>query len=256
MQSNLAILAARKSNWLLLYAANNINQGLIRRGLASGPGASRRTADPESYSYPGEQDVEPAVPSGDPEGTSNVAEPKPAKEVKNTDFKSKRVEDETNPLKPPKTPYPSSSQRVQSSGASNPAVPNLQQKRQKSNLPPILESVSCAGLDGSPLPDDKEMEQREETEQERDNKEYFKTHKASPLSEIEFADTRKPISRATDGTAYAGSSADVIVWLPEQLDTADDTLRRAAEIFRENAARGDPTLPHSRVLRELRGEWF
>ncbi|XWS76618.1 hypothetical protein CRYUN_Cryun01aG0192300 [Craigia yunnanensis] len=33
-----------------------------------------------------------------------------------------------------------------------------------------------------------------------DNKEYYRHRNASPLSEIKVADTRKPTTRATDGT--------------------------------------------------------
>lgn len=85
--------------------------------------------------------------------------------------------------------------------------------------------------------------------------EYFKHHKASPLSEIEVADTRKPITRATDGTAggYFGGDS-VITWRPEQFDTAEESLLRATKMWKESAARGVPEWPHSRRLRELRGE--
>ena len=119
--------------------------------------------------------------------------------------------------------------------------------------------MSCAGLDGSPWPNDEGREWRKErAEQEEDDKEYFKHHKASPLSEIKLVDTRKPIRRATDGTATDDYDArrDVIRWRPEQLDTAEEALRRAAEIFKQNAMRGDPDAPHSRVLMDLRGEDF
>ncbi|KAK8497550.1 hypothetical protein V6N13_002954 [Hibiscus sabdariffa] len=62
-------------------------------------------------------------------------------------------------------------------------------------------------------------------EQTKDDKEYFRDHKTSPLSEIEVADTRKPIMRATDGTATEAkqNSGDVIGWKPEQLLTAEET---------------------------------
>ncbi|KAE8723204.1 GATA transcription factor 16-like isoform X1 [Hibiscus syriacus] len=93
----------------------------------------------------------------------------------------------------------------------------------------------------------------QEREQTKDDKEYFRDHKASPLSEIEVADTRKPITRATD-TKHSGG--DVIGWKPVQLLTAEETLLRASEIWKENAMRGIPELPHSRRLSEPRGEWF
>jgi len=40
------------------------------------------------------------------------------------------------------------------------------------------------------------------------------------------------------------------------METAEETLMRAAEMWRERAMRGDPDAPHSRVLRALRGEDF
>lgn len=137
-----------------------------------------------------------------------------------------------------------------------PLNPHIQQKRQSSTKAEALGEVICAAVDGTPLSNDIENEQRDKHEKVESDKEYFGHNKASPLSEIEMADTRKPITRATDGTADAVGS-DVIGWRPEQLDTAEEALRRGAEIFRQNAMCGDPEVfPHSRVLRELRGEWF
>lgn len=166
---------------------------------------------------------------------------------------------ETGPLKPPRTPY-ASSPRLESSGGLNPPPdPIIQQKRSHATTS-CLDEVNCAGLDGTPWPKDKEEEQRDREEELEDYREYYKHHKASPLSEIKVVETRKPITRATDGTADANEDydlgSDVIGWRPQQLDTAEEALRRAVEIFRQNAMRGDPDLPHSRVLRELRGEWF
>lgn len=96
-------------------------------------------------------------------------------------------------------------------------------------------------------------------EQVRDNKEYFKHHKASPLSEIEIADTRKPISQATDGggvedyvTIIDGSK--VKLFSEEQQDTVHDSLQRAMDMYRSNAMRGDPESPHGKILRQMRGE--
>ncbi|CAK9185808.1 unnamed protein product [Ilex paraguariensis] len=114
-----------------------------------------------------------------------------------------------------------------------------------------VEDISCAGLDGTPWPEDIRK-------QEEDDKEYFKHHKASPLSAVEVVDTRKPITRATDGTVESygigEAGGGVIRWRPEQLDTAEEALRRAVEIWRQNVMRGDPDSPHGRVLRLLRGE--
>lgn len=120
----------------------------------------------------------------------------------------------------------------------------------------MIDDVSCVGFDGGPAPEEKDGRRTGREEEEEDEREYYKHHKASPLAEIEFADTRKPITRATDGTAYDGGGKDVIGWLPEQVDTAEDSLRRATEIWKQNAVRGDPDAPQSRVLRALRGEQF
>ncbi|CAA2963868.1 Hypothetical predicted protein [Olea europaea subsp. europaea] len=157
------------------------------------------------------------------------------------------------PYVAPKSPT-DSSPKLESTGVNERIDPIAHQKRRNSST---IEDLNCAGLDGSPWPEDR-REQREE--QIEDDREYFKHHKASSLSEIEVADTRKPITRATDGTVqnytvgYGGEG--LVLWQPEQIDTAEDSLRRAMEIFRENATRGDPDSPHGRVLRALRGEYW
>jgi len=53
---------------------------------------------------------------------------------------------------------------------------------------------------------------------------------------VEFADTRKPITRATDGNA-----TDRYTDVPGKLveDTVDDSLARAEAMFREAAVRGN-----------------
>ncbi|KAG0532245.1 hypothetical protein BDA96_02G185400 [Sorghum bicolor] len=73
-------------------------------------------------------------------------------------------------------------------------------------------------------------------------------HKPSPLAEVEFADTRKPITRATDGNA-TDRYTDVLGRLVG--DTVDDSLARAEAMFREAATRGNPEWPHSRALAEM-----
>lgn len=166
---------------------------------------------------------------------------------------------ETGPLVPPGTPY-GSLPRLESAGLSQASNPITQQKRSHSHSHATsLEKVSCAGLDGTPWPEEIEKKQSDRERQAEDDREYYKHHKASPLSEIKMVDMRKPITRLTDGTANASKfevGGDVIGWRPEQLDTAEEALLRAVRIWRQNAMRGDPDLPHGRVLRELRGEWF
>ncbi|CAM8965949.1 unnamed protein product [Rhodiola kirilowii] len=167
-----------------------------------------------------------------------------------------------NPTKPAEVKpviktTPLSSPKLESTPVNNqPINPKTQRKRTNNTV--TLEVVSCVGIDGFPSPgsdDGRDGRERDRKEQELDDKEYFKHHKASPLSEIEIADTRKPVTRATD-SKYSSGDGGIITWLPEQLVSADETLRRAYEIFKQNAMRGDPNSPHGRRLRELRGEWW
>ncbi|OIW13384.1 hypothetical protein TanjilG_16493 [Lupinus angustifolius] len=253
MQSRLAY-GARRTSYVLFSSPNRFTIG---RGFCSGsrsktadpaihsgeleagpdvhrkpPQGSSQTADPAIHS--GELEAGPDVHRAPPQGTNNNAG---AGNISTINSKGENLETEATP-------------KIKSTGVNQRLDPNLQQKRNEGTT--CLENVSCAGLDGTPWPNDKEKEHRIQEEQIEDNREYYQHHKASPLSELEFADTRKPISRATDEPP----SDDVIGWLPEQLDTAEETLRRATEIWRENAMRGDPDAPHSRVLRNLRGEEF
>ncbi|KAI3829562.1 hypothetical protein L1987_03688 [Smallanthus sonchifolius] len=153
-------------------------------------------------------------------------------------------------VRPKTVPSNFSSSKLQTPGVNTPIDPHIQQKRTQSTKP--KEELSCAGLDGSPWP---EEESASRDEQEEDDKEYFKDHKASPLSKIEMGDTRKPLEKVAHATAggYFGDEK-VMTWMPEQVDTAEESLLRATEMFREAAARGVPEWPHSRRLRELRGE--
>ncbi|KAI5680501.1 hypothetical protein M9H77_01728 [Catharanthus roseus] len=197
--------------------------------------------------------ADPAIHAVNPEEKDDASEA--AKAATNSDHKAGKQED---PYVPPKSPYPSaSSPKVQSTGVNQQTEPINQQKRRASSV--TISDVSCVGLDGSPWPEDRRDRREERKEQEEDDKEYFEHHKASPLSEMEMAETRKPITMATDGTGggYFGDyGGGVMLWRPEQLDTAEDSLRRAMEIWRQNAMRGDPNSPHGRVLRTLRGEFW
>ncbi|XP_044964341.1 uncharacterized protein LOC123424732 [Hordeum vulgare subsp. vulgare] len=111
------------------------------------------------------------------------------------------------------------------------------QKRRWSSAP--------AGSDplGDATPGDEEAAARKVREEDR---EYYRTHKPSPLAEVEFADTRKPVTRATDGGAEDRLEHDVPGSMVE--DTADASLARAEAMFREAASRGNPAWPHSRAL--------
>uniref|UniRef100_A0A1J3EQV5 Uncharacterized protein n=2 Tax=Noccaea caerulescens TaxID=107243 RepID=A0A1J3EQV5_NOCCA len=184
----------------------------------------------------------------------DVANPKTAAEEIVDEIPRPSLEEQ--PLIPPKSPR-ATAHKLESTPVGHPSEPNFQQRRRRSATA-SRDSGSCAGLDGSPWPRDEgeAEEQRRRKDETESDKEFYRHHKASPLSEIEFADTRKPITQATDGTAYAAGK-DVVKWLPEQLDTAEEALRKATMIFKRNAERGDPeTFPHSRILREMRGEWF
>lgn len=178
-----------------------------------------------------------------------------------TKTENKDEQTQLQPQKVLKTNGPLSSPKLVTTPVGHPINPKMHQKRSNSTVP--LDQFSCVGIDGFPATPDAENgrkdRERDRKEQELDDKEYFKHHKASPLSELQIADTRKPLTRVTDGTAdskYNYGSEGVITWLPEQMVSADETLRRAAEIFKQNAMRGDPESSHGRRLRELRGEWW
>ncbi|XP_057800223.1 uncharacterized protein LOC131015815 [Salvia miltiorrhiza] len=215
MQSRFAVTAAKFNH--ALFPARRI------RSCAS---TSGRTADPAEHAVD-EEDVYPTDAMQD--------------EKRRRPPKHEPTSKDNETYSPPKSPTETAA-KLESSGVGPRTDPIGQQKRR-----------SCAGIGSSPWPaKEDEVDRRAQgEEQERDNKEYFEHHKASPLSEIEVCDTRKPVSQATDGTAQ---SETVGGWRPEQLDTAEDSLRRAVEIFRMNAMRGDPNSPHGRVLRQLRGE--
>ncbi|OAY48729.1 uncharacterized protein LOC110615117 [Manihot esculenta] len=239
-QPRLAATATRF--YRALYLAHNQAR---QRGFAAA--SSGRSADPAVYSEDRDHELKPAVPSGKHEETRNLYEPDSTKRETETEAQYKPTK-ETQPSAQPR-PLHVSSPRHESNGVNRPVEPQIQQKRQ--NSPVILEEISCAGLDGTPWPMEKG------TQVQGNDNDYYRHHKASPLSEIKFADTRKPITRATDGTAYdSGMGRDVIGWRPEQLYTAEETLEMAQRTWRENAMRGDPDSPHGRVLRVLRGEWF
>ncbi|KAH0638109.1 hypothetical protein KY289_038024 [Solanum tuberosum] len=232
MQTRLAISSSTKLH-RLLYAQS--------QKYKSSTGG--RTADPAIHSGPLEGD--------DLEESVKVAE----NEKKQPNIKSGNAKDA---FVPPKSAI-GSSQKIESTGVNQPIDPLTQQKRQKSSNATdetSLKDVSCAGLDGSPWPD----ESKSRGEKFEDDKEYFSHHKPSPLAEMEMADTRKPITQATDAPAddgialYPAPWGGMMVWRPEQLDTAEEALLRAVEIWKMNAMRGDPDSPQGRILRKLRGE--
>ncbi|KAK7284605.1 hypothetical protein RJT34_19354 [Clitoria ternatea] len=225
MQSRLAE-AARRSSASFLSPTS-------LRGFCS---ATRsRTADPDIHS--GELEAGPTVHRGQPQGVSR------SENNKYSETERKVDEGFVSSSKSPCEPSP----KLKSTGVNQRLDPSIQQKRKQGTV--SFEGVSCVGLDGTPWPEDK-------NKGKDDNREYYKHHKASPLSELEFADTRKPVTRASNKTVDSGRGGDVVGWLPEQLETAEETLLRAAEMWRQRAMRGDPDAPHSRVLRALRGEDF
>ncbi|KAM7501184.1 hypothetical protein LguiB_000088 [Lonicera macranthoides] len=227
MQSRF-VTTATAFNRLLFFSNKS-----MRRGFASA--STGRTADPPVHSGP-IYDIE-------------------AGGAKKSDLAQEETEHKQR-LVPPKLPH-ASSPRLEHTAVNHPVEPTTQQKRRKSSRN-VIEEVSCAGLDGSPWPEedkDNDME-KQRGEHEEDDKEYFKDHKASPLSMIELADTRKPLQKAMDRTPYSGFAdygERVVVWRPEQIDTAEEALLRAARIWKERAMSGDPDFPPSRVLRELKG---
>ncbi|KAK2649575.1 hypothetical protein Ddye_017064 [Dipteronia dyeriana] len=247
MQSRLATTATR---FLWVLSSLQKQQVLQRNFVPAAANSTGRTADS-------------TIHSGEHHGAEKVTGSEAVGHQTETEDKlSNDIETEPRP-KPPRI----TSQRLQSIGLNHPLNPNFQQKRRKATTTTattsttaaaVLEDVSCVGLDGTPFPGDRESEKRDENEKVEDDREYYKHRKPSSLSEMEMADTRKPITQATSDPGYgAVAEKDVIGWKPEQLVCAEETLMRAAEFWRQNAMRGDPdTFPHSMVLRELRGEWF
>ncbi|KAM3326425.1 hypothetical protein P3S67_001551 [Capsicum chacoense] len=241
MQTRLAISSATKLHKLLF--AQQSQKYFPYRSFSSSTGG--RTADPALHSGPLEgDDLEESVKFA--ENERNQPNIKPGKD--------------SDTFVPPKSPL-GSSQKIESTGVHQPIDPLTQQKRQKSSnatSDTSFKDINCAGMDGTPWPD----EAKDKGAQFEDDKEYFKHHKPSPLAEMEMADTRKPITQATDAPApdgiplYPAPDGGVMVWRPEQLDTAEEALLRAVEIWKQNAMRGDPDSPQGRILRKLRGEYW
>lgn len=159
---------------------------------------------------------------------------------------------------PPFAPSP----KLESHEVVPPGPPSFQQKRRLSHQPDptaVLTSVPCVGADGTPLGgeagvglQDQRRYEQEEQQQEEDYKAYYQHRKPSPLSEIKFVDTRKPITRATDGGASDDVEWDIGRGVMVK-ETVDEALARAEAMFRERAMAGNPDLPHSRVLRRMLG---
>ncbi|KAK3020577.1 hypothetical protein RJ639_046927 [Escallonia herrerae] len=251
----------------LASTAKRINQAFLfrpLRRLASVPSPTNKPADPVIYAeepepaaapLPTGKAADPAIYAENPDEhepfLEGIGQERPENSASTVQSNQKDNRVEATMI--PHALFP----KLESTGVNRPAEPITQQKRYNS-VTLKVEDVSCAGLDGSPWPEDGTDLREQNEEQQGDDREYFKHHKASPLSEIEVADTRKPITRATDESADSYFEREygerAVLWRPEQIDTAEDSLRRAMEIWRESATRGIPDAPHSRVLRELRSE--
>lgn len=246
MQSRLAIASITKSNRVLISIPWN------------------RAPPSRLVTIPTGKAADPAIHAVNPEETNDASEA--AKAAPTFDTIGSDGGDDPHQMPKPLHPSSASSPKIYSTGVKQSKEPITQQKRRASstNAPPSSSSlssdVSCAGLDGFPWPEDRKDRREERKDQEEEDKEYYEHHKASPLSEIEIVDSRKPITKATDGTADSKFSdygtEGILLWRPEQIDTAEDSLRRAMEIWEQNATRGDPDSPHGRVLRALRGEYW
>ncbi|CAL9047222.1 unnamed protein product [Musa banksii] len=135
-----------------------------------------------------------AVHSEDPQGDDAEEAAKAAAAEENLRKERKEEDTELPHSLSDKIPPFAPSPKLQSHEVVPPGAPSLQQKRRLSHQPEpvVFADVSCVGRDGTPL-------HREQQKEEED----YKHHKPSPLAEIEFADTRKPITRATDsGASY------------------------------------------------------
>ncbi|OAY68623.1 hypothetical protein ACMD2_23631 [Ananas comosus] len=116
-------------------------------------------------------------------------------------------------------------------------------KLESREVPPPAEA-SGVGVDGTALRHGRAGGGGKEEEEAAvaELRECYKSHKPPPLSGVEVADTRKPITQAaSDGPGGEGRGvmAD---------ETVDDTLRRAERMFRAAAERGNPAWPHSWAL--------
>ncbi|KAF3795717.1 hypothetical protein EJ110_NYTH04392 [Nymphaea thermarum] len=156
---------------------------------------------------------------------------------------------EETPIAP--TP-PLRSPSLKHTEASPPIGPSLQQKRSLHTIDRrVLDEAVCAGLDGSPPKGAAESNQ-EHDENGDEHPDTLLKQKPSPLSEIEFADTRFPISQALDSEVTKEPIEEVVGFTEEQLDTAEEALLRGQRLFDEAKSRGgDPDFPPSRVLRTL-----
>ncbi|XP_068664255.1 uncharacterized protein [Aristolochia californica] len=202
---------------------------------AASTGTRIGTADPAIHSHdPTDEELEQAERAA-------TAEKEP--------LKTRTIEDNQPTAPHPTTPY-ASSPKLESTVVGSKVDPSFQQKRPCHRSAEPIEDAICVGVDGTPFSGPEKLP-------EDDYREYFKDHGPSPISEIEVADTRKPINQATDGSVYEDEiNYDVVGWKEEQIDSAEEALRRAEKIFRQRAEEGVPDWPQSRVLRVLRRECF
>ncbi|XP_010911672.2 uncharacterized protein [Elaeis guineensis] len=177
-----------------------------------------------------------AVHSQDPQGDDAEEAPKAAAAAEERERRERQQDIKTPPTIdniPPFAPSP----KLESHEVGRPGDPSFQQKRRWSHAAApgcvLIEDATCVGVDGSPLAGGFEAQVKEE---EEEYAAYYKEHKPSPLSEIEFVDTRKPISQAWDG----GASDDVGMGVMVE-DTVDAALQRAEAMFQAARERGTPT---------------
>jgi hypothetical protein len=191
---------------------------------------------------------DPAVHSGEPPSDDYADRPpkfsgaeeatKGADDDKHTSPTTPRPSESSSTTTKERVPPFGPSGKLGSQELADPAAGStFTQKRHRSSAP--------AGSDplGDATPGDEEAAARKVREEDR---EYYRTHKPSPLAEVEFADTRKPLTRYTDGGAEDRMEHDVEGTMVR--DTADASLARAEAMFREAASRGNPEWPHSRAL--------
>ncbi|XP_072984317.1 uncharacterized protein [Typha latifolia] len=200
---------------------------------------------------------DPAVHSGEPPEDSY-----PDKPAKFSGAEAHQQKDQNAPPSPSTPPLPttkdakenaspfSPSQKLESHEVIPPDAASFQQKRRRLSHVAALDDVSCVGADGSSLT--RVGASVEEVDDDvEEYRRYYEDHKPSPLSEIEMADTRKPITRSTDGSASDRAMAGEEGMGVMAEETMDDALARAESMFREKAQRGDPEWPHSRALARM-----
>ncbi|OAY72102.1 hypothetical protein ACMD2_12475 [Ananas comosus] len=230
----------------LLPATRTCSPLLLARAINTTTGDAAGAGDPEVHSGdPPEDDYPERAPkfSGAEQKLTNHDKNKNDKEAV-AQATLPPLKGETAEIPPPFAPLP----KLESREVPPPGAPSLQQTRRRWQRCGSYHSAafitaaeaSGVGVDGTALRHGRAGGGGKEEEEAAvaELREYYKSHKPSPLSGVEVADTRKPITQAvSDGPGGEGRGV-----------MADDALGRAERMFRAAAERGNPAWPHSQAL--------